>query len=178
MSTGFPLVTLWKRPLARLATWRAYTSCSLMSPLAAPWRSSSLGRSASSSAKLDLRAERGGQRVSWWQQRTGRGVSHQHQMCLWSRPWANLVHSPGLRCCRPHSATLNAGAWSGWTPPAGLPLHVPLLCKVLCEGLTLWHKICVEDHKPGYKITKTVDEFCKSLGALCVKLWSTRSIFN
>lgn len=47
-------MTLWKRPLTRLATWRAYTSCSLISPLAAPWRSSCLGRSASSSSKLDL----------------------------------------------------------------------------------------------------------------------------
>ena len=50
ISIGLPLVTLWNRPLARLATWRAYTSCSLISPLAAPWRSSSLGRPASSSS--------------------------------------------------------------------------------------------------------------------------------
>lgn len=48
MSTLLPFVTLWNRPLTRPGTWREYTSCNLISPFAAPWRSSRLGRSASS----------------------------------------------------------------------------------------------------------------------------------
>jgi len=73
------------------------------------------------------------------------GVSYHHQMCLYRRRWADLVSSPGLRCCWLHSATLNAASWSWWMPPAGSPSWLPGLCKVQCAGRTLWHKSCGKD---------------------------------